>query len=112
MSKEEILELLDELTNRLEGPAAHVFELAVRNTLTGAILGLVASVLFLIGGGLLVRLALRKIHDSDVYDEPGWVFLATFAGIGLFVASVFVFITTHTLLNVEFQALRSLVPGL
>lgn len=119
MSKEEILELLDELTARLEGPAVHVFELAVRHELTGAILSLLGSLVLIVGGAIAVRFCVRtskevKAQNTNSYSSAGdgWEMLAIASGVAVLCGLINLFFAVHWLVNVEFNALRSLVPGL
>lgn len=115
MSKEEILELLDELTDRLEGPAVHVFELAVRHQMTGAILSILGSLVLIVGGALVLRFCVRKsegVKKVNKYGGDGWDMLGVLSGVGALSGLINLFFAVHWLINVEFNALRSLVPGL
>ena len=107
MGKEEILELLDELMARVEGPAAQVFDLAVRSVLTSAIIFVAVSGFAMVNAAWFVPYAAHKAKTND--EWYGGMFTAL--GVG-FVATIVLLINIHALLNVHYNALRELVPGL
>lgn len=119
MSKEEIIQLIDELGDRLEEPAQRVFELGMRATISGAIIQLaiytliLGAVLFIVRKGFASKSPSQWSWDKgrDVIPD-GWIMAMVISGVigafALFLAASAI----HTLLNPEWSTLQQLIPGL
>lgn len=113
MTTDQILELLDALQQRLDGPGKYIFDLAVRQVVTGAVLGLVIGVALLVGCGVAAivgrRLYLAKKDDS--YSDPLFgLALAAIAWCFIVLGAVVVTgLSLLSLLNPEYSALAGLL---
>lgn len=106
MTADQIIQLLDELARRLDGPAKYVFELAVRQSvIQGAIPWIVAALSL-----PLAFVTARRVADWEEVDMPAVVSLIAGAfGIVSLVASL---ISLDHLLNPEWVALNTIVDTL
>ncbi len=124
ISKEEILELLDELVARIEGPAAEVYAIALQANIRSAILGMaIGGGLLLIGASAFVfaffnERANAKINDN-IRDGPyGRRFRETsvvanvVGSFGVLFGTVFFLIAFHDIITIEWTTLHDIVPGL
>lgn len=109
MSKEELVELLEYLKEQVSGPAEQVFRMAVQYQITSAIVWLIVGVGLGAGG-----LRLRTFHHRANVDNFDREFLAPLSVIGgwaaVLVGVVMVVVNIHSLINIEYVALRSLLP--
>jgi hypothetical protein len=85
MSSDEIIRILDELAVRLEGPAARVFELAVRQVFIESAVQLVlTTILLIVGVGLAIPIyrhllrGYRDTHDGEYVGGIAIVSAASF----------------------------------
>ena len=124
ITKEEILELLDELVSRIEGPAAEVYAIALQANIRSAILGMaIGGVLTLVGVSALVfaffnERANAKINTNERDGPYGRRFRETsiaanaIGGFTLLFGTVFFLIAFHDIITIEWTTLHQLVPGL
>jgi hypothetical protein len=108
VSPDDIIKLLDELGQRLEGPTKHLFELAYRQTL---IEGVIFSVLVLIAFAINVVGSIAWIkHGTNENDPPMW---AQAFGYGMLLAIpamlIFGLPALTNLLNPEWVAVGKLI---
>jgi hypothetical protein len=114
VDSEDVIEIIDELGRRIEGPAKHVFELAIRQVYVEAVSALlfwlVLSVLMAAAARYYFRLYKR---GDDVIDGPMLVFMGTiFGGVAWLVSTVFVLATVPALLNPEWRAIEMIAGSL
>jgi len=112
MDEQTILRLLEQLSERLEGPGRYVFELAVRNALimgvSWLLLGLLLGALALV----LLLYARRQAHESAVMDEPDGFLAAVFGMAAVGLAVFLCVVAVPSLLNPEYAALKDLLSSL
>lgn len=110
MSKEEILELLDEVVERLEGPALNLFHTFTAYHRAQAIVGMVIGCLFVLGAGLAIRAAIRYERASR-YDD-GDIPLVVFGSLSALTGIILIAINVVNAFVPQVAALKDLVPGL
>ncbi len=126
MTKEEIFEILDELVNRLEGPAKAVYELAYGANLRGALLFISIGVFLLLVGTtafifaiLNERRANERLKEDERrrgYGHQGFeestVFANAVGGSAIVIGAIMTAFATYDLLTVGWRTLQQIVPGL
>lgn len=113
MDSSDFIEIIDEIGKRLEGPARHVYELAIRQVYVDLFLTLT----LFIGLSVVVVLLTRNLrkHDWDAIDMsfPALMTLV-FTAPALLVTFVFLVLSIAAALNPEWAAIkmiaRSIVP--
>jgi uncharacterized membrane protein YidH (DUF202 family) len=127
MSKDEIIELLEELVAMVEGPAVEIYTIALQANLR--------SSLFLLGLGLFFVIVAVKAYFLGIVSfsrafkkwraeepiphsryGPGWTDEQVTANVVLVVAvifaSVLIPVSVFDLLTLEWRTLQQLVPGI
>ena len=124
MTPEQIIQLLDELQRRLDGPGRYVFELAIRQVVIESVVSwLVVAAL----GGLTVFCAWHLRRASKLEDEKGTyssdgdkIFMygligalsAMISGLIFFIALIFAIGSAANLLNPEWAALTKILNSI
>ena len=106
----DFIEIVDELARRLEGPAKHVFELAVRQVYVELFLYLALLV-----GFLVVVIPLAKYAKSKSFDTLDMNFAAvmalSFGAIAVVPAFVFAVLAVAAALNPEWRAIEMIATA-
>lgn len=113
MTREEIVLLLDELGERLDGPARYAFDLALRQVYVQAVMWVVVLAVIAVFAAVFLWWIYRKAQrDDDPYSE--WIIPlvmgSVLAVVILPVAAVYALSkVAQALLNPEWAALQSLL---
>lgn len=119
MTKDEIIELIDELTERLDGPAEQLFQLAAKAVVTQGIILTVASATALIASIVLLVWCRRRFVEAKAnssgyssMDGEGYLTATVPLAILAICGFIFFFVGLNQLINYEFYAIVRLVPGI
>lgn len=106
MNAEQLIQLLDELMRRLDGPAKYVFELSVRQVVVGGILDI----------GLAIALAIaiptvgRRIMRAErKYEGGSPIFSVVVIGIACVLVVLLTIDGVSHLLNPEWYAIKDIL---
>jgi hypothetical protein len=121
MTADQIIQLLDQLQERLNGPARYVFDLAVRQVIIEGIVPWLMLVPVLIGFAVMVITARKALRaeketgsfssDSDriFFISMGTIVGLVFTGGGTFLTLIFAIASLPNLLNPEWAALARII---
>ncbi len=114
MTADEFTKLLDELQQRLQGPSAHVFELAVRQVVIQSVVVLVLFAAVTVAVAVIGPRVYRWAQEGDSYSDRGLIVVLGGTG-AAFVWGVLGYLAVVgliALLNPEYAALRDILGSL
>lgn len=110
MTADQLTQLLNDLQDRLNGPAKYIFDLTMRQVVIEAIATLIGVILITLVVGIGWRIGLRAIRKEDTDDlDFLLMFGGIFTGIAAIVAGVLTFQAVTVLLNPEYAALARII---
>ena len=117
MDSSDFIEIIDELGQRLEGPARHLFELAVRQVYVDFFLAFGCFVIAFTAAIVVIPKALRArrelIKQRPSYFDmlsaaPTWFFAALGTGIAAFATGIWFITVVGSVLNPEWAAISKI----